>query len=209
MIHVFHGFLGSPEDFNFLKGPQVILHDVYQMEKFPEIKSSDTLIGYSLGGRIALDIAERNNFNLKKIVLINAHPGLTTEKEKLNRKNFEVTILQELKRQTLPEFMSYWNNLGIFLFDEPIKLTDEARYRKSAEIFDHYRLSNQKDHLPGILENKNKVLWIIGSLDEKYMDIAREKLVPNNIPVKFIEGGHRLFQRPAELVKILKDESIL
>ncbi len=60
-----------------------------------------------------------------------------------------------------------------------------------------------------ILENKNKVLWIIGSLDEKYMDMAREKLLPNDVPVKFIEGGHRLFQHQVELLKILKDESIV
>ena len=83
------------------------------------------------------------------------------------------------------------------------------RYRKSAEIFDRYRLSNQKDHLPMILRNKEKVLWIVGSLDEKYMDMAREKLLPNEIPVKFVEGGHRLFQHPELLLKILKDESVV
>lgn len=209
MIHVFHGFLGSPDDFNFLKRTDVVLHDVYSMEELPQIDPSDILIGYSLGGRIALDIADKNNFNLKKIVLINAHPGLATEKEKINRKNFEVTILQELKHKSLPEFLNYWNKLGIFLFDSPISLTDEVRYRKSAEIFDRYRLSNQKDHMPGILKHKNKVLCIVGSLDEKYMDIAREKIIPSEIPVKFIEGGHRLFQHPEALLKILKDESIL
>lgn len=209
MIHIFHGFLGSPVDFKFLAGPDVILHDVYAMEEFPEISPDDTIIGYSLGGRIALDIADINNYNLKKLVMINSHPGLSTEKERLFRKNFEVSILQDLKQSSLSDFMQSWNKLPIFLFDEPIVMDSPERYRKSAEIFDRYRLSNQKDHLPMIMKNKNKVLWIIGTLDEKYMDMAREKLIPNEIPVKFIEGGHRLFQRPEALLKILKDESVI
>lgn len=209
MIHVFHGFLGSPDDFKFLAGPDVTLHDVYAMEEFPIISPDDTIIGYSLGGRIALDIADKNNYKLKKIVMINSHPGLTTEKERLFRKDFEVIILQKLKQTSLSDFMSYWNKLPIFLFDKPVSLESPERYRKSAEIFDRFRLSNQKDHLPMIMKNKDKVLWIIGSLDEKYMDMAREKLIPNEIPLKFIEGGHRLFQYPQELFTILKDESIL
>lgn len=209
MIHVFHGFLGTPDDFNFLASPGVTLHDVYSMEDFPEISPDDTLIGYSLGGRIALDIADKNNFKFKRLVMINSHPGLSTEKERLFRKNFEVSILQELKQSSLSDFMTFWNKLPIFLFDQPITVESPERYRKSAEIFDRYRLSNQKDHLPMIKKNKDKVLWIIGSLDEKYMDMAREKLLPNDIPVKFIEGGHRLHQHPQELVKILKQESVI
>lgn len=209
MIHVFHGFLGSPEDFEFMAGPGVVLHDVYSMEEFPEISPEDTLIGYSLGGRIALDIADQNNYKIKKVVLINSHPGLSTEKERLFRKNFEVSILQDLKLTPMSDFMNYWNKLPIFLFDKPTTMDSPDRYRKSAEIFDRYRLSNQKDHLPMILKNKNKVLWIVGSLDEKYMDMAREKLLPNEISVKFIEGGHRLFQHPEALLTILRDESVL
>lgn len=209
MIHVFHGFLGTPEDFKFLAGPGITLHDVYAMEEFPEISPHDTLIGYSLGGRIALDVADKNNYKLKKLVMINSHPGLSSEKERLFRKNFEVTILQELKTSSLNDFMNSWNKLPIFLFDKPATLESPERYRKSAEIFDRYRLSNQKDHLPMIMKNKDKVLWIIGSLDEKYMDMAREKLLPNDIPVKFIEGGHRLFQHPKELLQVLKDESVI
>lgn len=56
MIHVFHGFLGSPEDFQFLNGEDVQVHDLYSMNQYPEIGLDDTLIGYSLGGRIALEI---------------------------------------------------------------------------------------------------------------------------------------------------------
>lgn len=209
MIHLFHGFLGSPDDFDFLKRDDIISHDIYAMEEFPRIGPADTIIGYSLGGRIALDIAAAHNFQLKKIVLINCHPGLASEKERSQRKDFEVTILQKLKNTSMPEFMDYWNKLPIFLFDAPISLKDEKRFKKSAEIFDRYRLSNQTNHLPKILQDQEKFLWIIGSLDEKYMDLARDLLLPNNFRVSYIQGGHRLFQHPEALTKILQDEHIL
>lgn len=208
VIHVFHGFLGSPEDFKFLERADVVLHDVYEMDKFPKVAPEDTLIGYSMGGRIALEIAESVQYAINKIVLINSHPGLSLETERFARKNFEDSVLFELKNQDMDDFMAWWNELPIFRFDLPIKTSGE-RYRKSAAIFDRYRLSNQKDHLPVISQHADKVLWIIGSQDEKYVDIASDKLLPHDIEIKFIEAGHRLFQHPAELLQIFKDEKVL
>jgi esterase/lipase len=69
MIHVFHGFLGSPGDFEFLENENVRLHDLYQ--SIPETHADDTLIGYSMGGRLAMELAKKNgfkNYNLKLVV---------------------------------------------------------------------------------------------------------------------------------------------
>lgn len=208
MIHVFHGFLGSPADFDFLKRDDVKIHDLYQFE-VPAVNADDTLIGYSMGGRIALDIACGADFNIKKLVLINAHPGLAEEEEKMNRKHFEATILQELNSRDMNSFMEFWNDLPVFFHDAPLKLQDEQRYKKSAELFDKYRLSNQKNFLPEMIKHKEKILYIAGLFDEKYMDLASEVFIPEGIAVKGIPGGHRLFQQAQELKKILVDEGIL
>lgn len=209
VIHIFHGFLGSPNDFSFLIRKDVILHDVYNLNSAPKIRPDDILIGYSMGGRIALDLGKKIHFNIKKIVLINAHPGLSTQEDRESRKKFEASILERLKTSSMNEFMSFWNALPIFKFDAPIELRDEDRFTRSANVFDHYRLSMQENHLENVTKIKDKVLWIIGSQDEKYVSLARETLVPMGIFVKYIEGGHRLFQKPEELKKILKEEHIL
>ena len=60
-----------------------------------------------------------------------------------------------------------------------------------------------------IIENKDKFLIIQGSLDEKYSKIGNKLYRPNNLNIKEILGGHRLFQKPSELMKILKEENIL
>lgn len=208
MIHVFHGFLGSPEDFSFLKRDDVVIHDLYKMDSYPEIGPEDTLIGYSLGGRIALEIAHEKNYQLKKVVLINAHPGLSDEEEKMHRAEFETNIVNELKSKSSADFMEYWNALPIFFHDSPIKITDE-RFAKSAELFDRYRLSKQKFFLPEIIEHKDKVLYVVGLFDEKYMDLVSEVLIPEEVPVKGILGGHRLFQQGEALKQILISEGVI
>ncbi len=209
VIHVFHGFLGTPEDFSFLKGEGVLVHDIYDLKRGFEISSKDTLIGYSMGGRIALDLAKRINYQLEKIVLINAHPGLSTQEERQNRKHFEDNVLLRLQTNSKDEFIKYWNNLPIFEFDSPIEVIDQERFQQSARIFDLYRLSNQENHLETIQLLKEKCLWLIGTEDAKYMSLAQELLLPRGIRVKTLQGGHRLFQRPELIKKILQEEHIL
>jgi 2-succinyl-6-hydroxy-2,4-cyclohexadiene-1-carboxylate synthase len=208
MIHVFHGFLGSPDDFNFIKADEVMIHDLYSLEASPIIHEDDVLIGYSMGGRIALELASNINYNLKKIILINAHPGLSTSEDKLARIEFETKILRELQTRKKEDFLEWWNNLPLFTHDQPIVTSDE-RYQKSSELFQRYRLSDQADHLPHMVKNKDKILFIVGVFDEKYMELVTEFLIPNDIPVKGLPGGHRLFQNEKELLGILKAEGIL
>jgi 2-succinyl-6-hydroxy-2,4-cyclohexadiene-1-carboxylate synthase len=209
MIHVFHGFLGSPEDFSFLKADGVLIHDLYTMDTYPTINPEDVLIGYSMGGRIALDIAHKNHYNLKKIILINAHPGLNSEEEKMARAQWETSLLLELATKSKDDFLEEWNALPIFFHDAPLKGVTEARYKQSHALFDKYRLSEQLDHLPEIVQHKEKVLWIVGLFDEKYMDLANDYLMPYDIKVKGIPGGHRLFQEERALTQVLKEEGIL
>jgi len=208
VIHVFHGFLGSPDDFGFLKRDDVIIHDLYSMKDYPKVGAGDTLIGYSLGGRIALEIASKNNYQIKKVVLINAHPGLSDDEEKMHRAQFETTIVNDLKSKERSDFMEFWNSLPIFFHDAPIEISEE-RFKKSADLFDRFRLSKQLDFLPDMIKNKNKILYIVGLFDEKYMDLVSEVLIPEEVPVKGIPGGHRLFQQGVALKQILVEEGIL
>ena len=209
MIHIFHGFLGSPEDFSFLKREDVIFHDLYEMSHLPQVSQDDVLIGYSMGARIAMEIAHLNKFRIKKLIIINSHPGLETDDEKVNRRSFELTVLEKIRTMSKDEFLSYWNALPLFSHDAPLENLSEERYKRSAELFDRFALSKQNNFLPEIAENKEKVLWIVGLKDEKYLEIASEKILPHDIEVVSLPGGHRLFQLKSELKELLQNEGIL
>lgn len=209
MIHLFHGFLGSPEEYNFLQGKDIISHDLYHLKSLPEVNQEDTLIGYSMGGRIALEIASQLQFKIKKIVLINSHPGLQTDEERELRVPFENKIISLLKTLSKEEFLKEWNRYPIFKDDDPITELSEERYQGSLELFENNLLSKQKNYLPELILNRDKVLYILGLKDEKYVDMAQELLINHDIDVKGIDGGHRLLQHKNELKEILMNEGII
>ena len=209
MIHVFHGFLGSPEDFNFLKQDDVILHDLYSSDFNPEIKPGDTLIGYSMGGRIAMELAHKANWEINKLVLMNSHPGLEFDDEKDSRKEWEDSVLEKLQSLSPTEFFEYWNELPIFEFDSPLAPISSERFLASQKLFDQFRLSKQKNFLPSLEDHKDKVLYLVGLFDNKYFTLAEEVIANYGIQVTPVSGGHRLFQEPEQVKSILTNEGIL
>lgn len=206
MIHVFHGFLGSPDDFHYLKRDDVIIHDLYENEEI-NVSPEDTLIGYSMGGRFALELAAKHNFNIKKLILISAHSGLSTEEQKTDRRSFENLVLDKLQNEK-EDFLEWWNDLPIFFHDKPISITDD-RFKKSSELFEKMKLSKQDNFIPTLIQHRDKVLWIVGIFDEKYMNFALEVLQPLDIDFVTLPGGHRLFQEDKPLLKILNEQGVL
>ena len=186
MIRVFHGFLGSPEDFAFLKNDETVIHDLYQ--ETPETGEDDILIGYSMGGRLAMELAKKNGF--RKLVLINAHPGLTDDKEREIRSQWEEEVIERLSLEE--SFLPWWNALPIFQADRPLRKIPEG----SIELFRKMALSRQENFLPFLEANKEKVHWILGEKDPKYSALS-DKLT--GFDIQFLPGGHRLFQHPETL----------
>ncbi len=83
-----HGFLGSPLDWQDLDLPGLFLTlpghqgrplDLSLLEK--EIPKKTTLIGYSLGGRLAMDFAHRFPERIERLIILSANPGLEKGKE--------------------------------------------------------------------------------------------------------------------------------
>jgi pimeloyl-ACP methyl ester carboxylesterase len=205
VIHVFHGLFGSPDDFAVLARPGVRLHDLYA-EDLSEIKSEirpgDVLVGYSLGGRLALELTVSLGFIPKKVILLNAHPGLR-EEECPARIAWEDEVIRRLSGDNAG-FSAWWNALPVFAADAPIEIDAEVQAR-SVALFQKLRLSGQPDFVPVLRAHADKFTWLIGESDHKYVALARECLIPAGIKVRFVPGGHRLHQS-AEALKALEEE---
>ena len=173
-----------------MKENGVNVHNLY--ENLPETSSEDILIGYSMGGRVAMELAKKNGF--KKLILINAHPGLTDDKEREVRSLWEEEVLERL---TDPEkFLTWWNALPLFHADQPLTSVPEG----SSDLFKRMLLSKQENFLPFLTERKKDVHWILGEKDPKYSALSKTL---KDFNVHMVTGGHRLLQHPELLKPIL------
>jgi pimeloyl-ACP methyl ester carboxylesterase len=63
-----------------------------------------TLLGYSMGGRLALHWALANPGKFRQLILVGASPGLATEAERAERTYADDAVAKYLRAQGLPAF---------------------------------------------------------------------------------------------------------
>lgn len=205
MIHVIPGFLGSSDDFEFLsKRFDIICHDLRKV-RVDEIQQlvglKDILLGYSLGGRLSLEIAQRCEFKIKKLILLAAHPGLEIPEERVTRRNWEDDVLRRMKERST--FLEWWNALPIFEHDLPLRPRELAGW---SEVFDANRLSAQQDFRAEMLQNNQKIIYLYGQRDEKFSVIARDLSLLGIRTIEIPSAGHRLFTEHEAILEILNQE---
>jgi 2-succinyl-6-hydroxy-2,4-cyclohexadiene-1-carboxylate synthase len=210
MIHFFHGQFDHPtigNDYHF-GDDKTKVHNLYELKIEDllriEINPEDILIGYSLGGRIALKIASQNNFNLKKLILLSCHPGLDLN-EKKERLAWEEDILLRMRSNSMEDFLDFWNSLPLFSKSRDYRPLDEALFKKSINLFENNRLSNQPNFINEILHHKEKIIYIFGNEDKKYSDIAA-KLQFKGIKTFGLDSDHRVHLHRKTIQEIIHRE---
>lgn len=142
-----------------------------------------TLVGYSMGGRIALAYTLRYSERVTKLVLESASPGLRTEQERLERREADRKLSEKIMAEGVREFVSFWENIP--LFDSQKRLSIEQRDSILQE-----RLAQEATGLANSLLGVGTgsqpsywgelstitmpVLLITGEIDMKFGNIARE-----------------------------------
>lgn len=214
MIHFYHGLFGSPEDWSHLipEHSHVQLHDLYaeNIHEVLNLKTSpqDILVGYSMGGRIALEIARRNHFDLRHLILLSAHPGLKDE-EREDRRILEDEILSKMKSLSPDEFRSYWNNLS--MFNSSTLKTDltEKKLLLSAKLFDQLRLSQMPSCTKELEVYHHIITWIVGMRDSKYLGLILKTVSPLGIDCFTVDTDHRVLSAYQEIKNIFKYKEVL
>src|SRR5205814_18282 len=138
------------------------------------------LLGYSMGGRIALYSAFSGFF--RAIILESASPGLASATDRAKRRDSDNALADRIERDGLAAFIAHWEQLPLFasqsalpretraslreqrLRNRPVGLANSLRgVGTGMQPSLHDRL--QELHIP--------VLLIAGALDTKYCAIAR------------------------------------
>lgn len=225
-LYALHGFLGRPDDWTNLLENQGWVHNLHCPDLFENTISSfsswahkflhlaetnpapKVLMGYSLGGRLALHaLIERPKF-WQAAIIISAHAGLNSQEEKRVRKQIDESWAARFETDTWEILMRDWNQGEVFKetyrFERHEKHYDR---RQLAAALKYWSLSNQTYLIPSLAKIEVPVLWITGANDINYVKHANEVTLKHPLSKKItVEGaGHRLpWQKPDQFFDIIK-----
>ena len=143
---------------------------------------SFSLVGYSLGGRLALYFASMFAMRIDALILESASPGLRTEAEREARCKHDEALACHLKSQPLEQFIDAWYAQPMFTTmqrhtDRFATLCERRREQDAAALAENLVAMGTGaqppvwDDLPG---HHIPTLLIVGEHDAKFRGIADE-----------------------------------
>ena len=238
-----HGFMGTGDDWRVVAGRlgadvRSILVDLpghgastglpeatYTMEGAAEAVISlldhldvrrCVLVGYSMGGRLALYLALHYPARWQRLVLESASPGLESEAEQAARRGADEARALRLETGDFEAFLADWYKQRLFatLARRPALASQTLRRRRQNQTSELARSlrrigTGQQPSLWERLENLSvSTLAVTGALDGKYVEIAeRMALRTSSLRVAVIpDVGHNVhLEHPGAYVDLLRD----
>lgn len=216
-MHLFlHGFLGQKEDWDPVlahlpsslstkainlpgHGGQPVAEDVALAVK-EQVGQADTLIGYSAGGRVALELKSRFPDDYGQVIAISAHPGIVDIQERAKRFEEDRKWIELLKEGSFEEFLQKWYAQALFA---PLSPSTFARRTKQkpehlAHFLEHY--STGKKIPPELFPG---TFFICGKEDLKYVQLYRT--LPQSMRIILLENGYHALHldQPERIANII------
>ena len=172
------------------------------------------LVGYSMGGRLALYLTVYFPQYFSGVILESASPGLKTQQMRDRRIEQDYKLAKRLESQDFTLFLQQWYSNPLFTsfvrhpnYNTAIASrlnNDPANLAKSLRFMGLGVQPSLWNNLPSI---KIPMLLLVGSLDPKFVAINREVVsLASQANLTIAKGvGHNIhFERPAELVRLIK-----
>ena len=169
------------------------------------------LLGYSLGGRLALHACLSRPDLWKSAIVVGADPGLESEEEKKLQLDRDQNWAERLKREPLEKLVDEWDAQPVFCGIEnqaPRNLgeMDPDRLSQHVEVFSK---GLQQNLAPKLAELKNlPILFVSGEKDQKYLVIGK-KLAKSSSVINaqvIADAGHRVpWENTESFVQVLID----
>lgn len=197
MIWCLHGFLGKGRDWEPFRESwekasglplrAIDLFDKPLEEQTPEvwgtrfarsIATTDpgaVLVGYSLGGRLALQALLARPGAFRGAVIISAGLGVEGEVERQMRRVRDDAWAARFETEAWGSVMAAWNRQAVFGSDSAAPPRDELDYDRSAlaTALRYWSPAVQQPIGPRLAELELPIFWIAGERDSKYVDEAR------------------------------------
>lgn len=165
MIVALHGFLGRPSDWNFLRDAGFDV-DARELDDIP--RHGDTLLGYSMGGRLALH-ALLDGAKYDRAVIVSAGLGIESEAERTERRKADEKWARRFESEDWDSVLRDWNAQPLFGGDIRTRKESDYDRRKIVRQLRDYSVAKLPPLAPRLHEIAIPVLWIAGERDAKYV----------------------------------------
>lgn len=138
------------------------------------------LVGYSLGGRIAMYHACQRPTGLQGLIVEGAHPGLRDDQQRASRRASDAHWAARFRHEPLEAVFVDWYQQPVFasLTDVQRQALVALRSRNNgttlAAMLQTTSLAEQPDLRPALAECVIPFFYLYGERDEKFRAIARE-----------------------------------
>jgi 2-succinyl-6-hydroxy-2,4-cyclohexadiene-1-carboxylate synthase len=187
---------GSDECYTMTNTAQALINLLDQLKI-----SQCFLVGYSMGGRLALYLTLHFPERFPKVILESASPGLQTESERLERIKRDEQIARKLVRSVekndFAAFLSNWYNQPIFgsikNHSEFDRMIESRLQNNPIELAKSLRLMGtgcQPSLWEKLKDNKNSLLLLAGEYDDKFRDVnLKMTKLSEHIQLKIINNS--------------------
>jgi 2-succinyl-6-hydroxy-2,4-cyclohexadiene-1-carboxylate synthase len=172
------------------------------------------LLGYSLGGRLALHAYIHRPDLWEGVVVVGADPGLASSEEKNQQFARDRNWADRLKKEPLEQLVREWDEQPVFcgIENSAPRNLEELDPIQLSQQFEVFSKGLQQNLVPALSELKNPpVLFLAGEKDKKYQQIGDElaELCPV-VKSQWVEdSGHRVpWENPESFSRILIDFAI-
>lgn len=142
-----------------------------------------SLLGYSMGGRLALAYALAYPQEVHRLILESSSYGECDNQNRLNRRKHDIWLANAILENGIKWFSDYWSNLDLFASQSHLSVSirhaiSERRLRNAPHALANTLLGTGQGVFPCLKEQISDlsmpVLYINGEYDEKYLRVGQE-----------------------------------
>ncbi len=173
-----------------------------------EVHAKDpVLLGYSMGGRLALHALIENPAKWSKAVIVSAHSGIA-EEDRIPRQALDAAWAAKALKGDWNTFLGEWNAQGVLDGPSmPDRRALQPRREAVARSFMDWTVGVQQDILPQLEKVTCPVLWVVGERDTKFLKVAEAavEVIPDAKLVIIPDCGHRVpWEKPEEFNSVVQ-----
>lgn len=176
-----HGGTGAPTDLGRYRMDRVVADLGAILDRLGVARAA--WLGYSLGGRVALQVAAAAPARVAALVLEGASPGIADPAERAARVASDEALADRIEREGVAAFVEHWERLPLFASQARLPAERRAALRRQRLANDPHGLARSlrgmgqgaqpplHDRLRAI---EAPALLVVGEEDEKFRRLAAE-----------------------------------